>query len=137
VAITPAAGFVGPQAAILIGFGAGIICYGAVQLKNRLRVDDALDVWGVHGVGGAWGALATGLFATTAINVAGADGLFFGNATQVVKQLLAIGAVAAYAAVATWIILMVVQRFTPLRVEEEEETLGLDVSQHAEYAYRQ
>lgn len=136
VAITPAAGYVDPRAAILIGFGAGIICYGAVQLKNRLRVDDALDVWGVHGVGGAWGALATGLFATTAINAAGADGLFFGNAAQVVKQLLAIAAVAAYAAVATWVILMIVQRFTPLRVEEEEEALGLDVSQHAEYAYR-
>ncbi len=136
VAITPASGFVDAGAAILIGLGAGILCYWAVQLKNRLRVDDALDVWGVHGIGGTWGALATGLFATVAVNSAGANGLFFGNAEQFLKQIVAVAVVWVYAAVATWIILWVIGRFTPLRVEEEEEALGLDVSQHAEYAYR-
>src|SRR5205085_720194 len=90
VAITPAAGFVTPAAAIVIGFGAGGLCAFAVQLKNRLRVDDALDVFGVHGVGGTWGALATGLFALTAVNSAGADGLLAGNMHQFLVQLAAV-----------------------------------------------
>src|ERR671939_909975 len=89
VAITPASGFVNVMGAIVIGFGAGIVCYAAIQLRERIRVDDALDVWAVHGIGGTWGALATGLFATVAINAAGHNGLFYGNPRQALVQLLA------------------------------------------------
>ena len=136
VAITPASGFVDPRAAILIGLGAGVFCYLGVELKNKLRVDDALDVWGVHGVGGTWGALATGLFATTAVNAAGGNGLFFGNPGQFLIQLAAVLTVWVYAGVATWIILKVVDVTVGLRVPEEEEEAGLDIAQHGEVAYR-
>ncbi|MBI2887709.1 MAG: ammonium transporter [Chloroflexi bacterium] len=136
VAITPASGFVDARAAIIIGLGAGILCYWAIELKNRLQVDDALDVWGVHGVGGTWGALATGLFATVAINSAGADGLFFGNPGQFVSQLIAVAVSWVYAGAATWVILKVVEAVVGLRVPEEEERAGLDIAQHGEVAYR-
>ena len=136
VAITPAAGFVTPQAAILIGLGAGIFCYLAVQLKSRLGVDDSLDVWAVHGVGGVWGALATGLFATVAINSAGANGLFYGNPAQFLTQLLAIVVVSAYAMVMTWGILKVLDVVIGLRVPTEQELAGLDTTQHGETAYQ-
>ena len=136
VAITPASGFVDPRGAIIIGLGAGVLCYLAVQLKGRLRIDDSLDVWGVHGIGGTWGALATGLFATTAVNAAGANGLFFGNPAQVGIQFIAVAVTWIYAGGMTWILLKVIGMFTPLRVEEEEEALGLDASQHGELAYR-
>src|SRR5439155_14811315 len=115
VAITPAAGFVDAKAAIIIWAGAGVICYAAAQLKHRLRVDDALDVWAVHGVGGWWGALATGLFATVAVNSGAANGLLFGNPAQVGVQLLAIGASSLYAAGGTWLILKLVDRLVGLR----------------------
>src|ERR687891_960256 len=101
VAITPAAGFVTPAASILIGFGVGVACYGASLLRLRSRIDDALDVFAVHGVGGAFGAVATGVFATTAVNAAAFDGLLSGNPGQVVTQLMGVGVVAAYSAVAT------------------------------------
>ena len=136
VAITPASGFVDPRAAILIGLGAGVFCYLGVELKNKLRVDDALDVWGVHGVGGTWGALATGLFATTAVNAAGGNGLFFGNPGQFLVQLAAVVTVWIYAGAATWIILKLVDVTVGLRVPEEEEEAGLDIAQHGEVAYR-
>ncbi len=136
VAITPAAGFVDARAAIIIGTGAGIVCYWAVQLKHRLKVDDALDVWAVHGVGGWWGAIATGLFATTAVNAAGANGLFFGNPGQVGVQILAVLVSSLYAGGATWVILKLVDRFVGLRVPEAEEIRGLDASQHGEPAYQ-
>jgi ammonium transporter, Amt family len=136
VAITPAAGFVTPSAAILIGLGAGVFCYGAVQLREKLRVDDALDVWAVHGIGGTWGALATGLFASTAVNAAGADGLFYGNPTQFVNQVIAVGAAWIYCGAMTWIILKVIDVVIGLRVPEQEEVLGLDLSQHNEPAYQ-
>jgi Amt family ammonium transporter len=136
VAITPAAGFVTPTAAIIIGLGAGIFCYLAIQLKNRLRVDDALDVWGVHGVGGAWGALATGLFATVSVNAAGRDGLFYGNPQQFLIQLVAVVVAIVYSMVLTFIILKVINLFVGLRVPEKEEALGLDVTQHGEAAYQ-
>src|SRR5438270_9271737 len=96
VAITPASGYVTPMAAIIIGLGAGAICYGAVHLKSLFNVDDALDVWACHGVGGVWGALATGLFATKAVNDAGGDGLFYGNPGQLLIQAIAVVAVAAF-----------------------------------------
>jgi Amt family ammonium transporter len=136
VAITPASGFVDVRAAIIIGAGAGIVCYWAVQLKHRLKVDDALDVWAVHGVGGWWGALATGLFATVAVNSAGANGLFFGNPAQVGVQLLGVLASSLYAAGATWVILKLVDRLVGLRVTDTEEAHGLDTTQHGEPAYQ-
>jgi Amt family ammonium transporter len=135
VAITPASGYVDVSAAIVIGLGAGTICYLSIQLTKRLRVDDALDVFGVHGVGGAWGAIATGLFASSAVNSAAANGLVYGNPAQLGIQLLAVSAVVAYAAVMTFVILKVINLFVALRVPEQDEVLGLDASQHREAAY--
>ena len=136
VAITPAAGYVDARAAIIIGAGAGVICYAAAQLKHRLRVDDALDVWAVHGVGGWWGALATGLFATVLINPGAANGLFFGNPAQLGIQLVAVAATSLYAGGATWVILKLVDKLVGLRVPEAEELRGLDATQHGEPAYQ-
>jgi ammonium transporter, Amt family len=135
VAITPASGFVGPLAAIIIGAVAGFLCYNACNLKTRLGYDDSLDVVGVHGVGGTWGALATGLFATKAINAAGADGLFYGNPAQLWNQCIAIFASWVLGFVLTFIILKVLDAVIGLRVSEEEEVEGLDISQHSETAY--
>jgi Amt family ammonium transporter len=128
VAITPAAGFVNVQAALAIGFGASIICYAAIQLKNKLQLDDALDVWGVHGVGGIWGAIATGIFATGV-------GLITGNLTQLSVQVIAVVSTMVYAVVVTWIILKVIDAIMGLRVSPEEEAIGLDISLHLEEAY--
>jgi Amt family ammonium transporter len=135
VAITPASGFVGPMAAILIGMGAGIFCYWAIVLKWKLGYDDSLDVVGVHGVGGTWGALATGLFAEKAINPAGANGLFFGNPSLLGVQAIAVIATIAYSFLVTLIILKVISVFFGLRVTEDEEETGLDLSQHSETGY--
>jgi Amt family ammonium transporter len=135
VAITPASGYVDVSSAIVIGLGAGTICYLGIQLTKRLRVDDALDVFGVHGVGGAWGAIATGLFASSAVNSAAPDGLVNGNPAQLGIQLVAVAAVIAYAAVMTFVILKVINLFVALRVPEQDEVLGLDASQHREAAY--
>ena len=136
VAITPASGYVDVSASILIGLGAGSICYAAIQITKRLRVDDALDVFGVHGVGGAWGALATGLFATVAVNSAAKDGLVYGNPQQLAIQAVAVVASITYSAVMTFAILKVINLFVGLRVGEHEEVLGLDASQHREAAYQ-
>ena len=136
VAITPASGFVDVSGSIIIGLGAGVLCYVALQLRPRLRVDDALDVWAVHGIGGTWGAIATGLFATVAINTAGANGLFFGNPQQLVTQLIAVGATWIYAAIATFVIVKAIDLTIGMRVREHEESLGLDRSQHGEIAYQ-
>jgi Amt family ammonium transporter len=136
VAITPASGYVDVSASILIGLGAGVFCYTAIQLTRRLKVDDALDVFGVHGVGGAWGAIATGLFATVAINSGAKDGLFYGNAGQLGIQAIAVGASVLYSAVMTFVILKLIDVFVGLRVPESEEVLGLDASQHREAAYQ-
>jgi ammonium transporter, Amt family len=137
VAITPASGFVNVLAAVLIGAGAGVVCYGAIQLKNRLmKVDDALDVWACHGIGGTWGAIATGLFATLAINAGGANGLFYGNPGQLGVQLVAVAAAWVFSAGGTFVILKIVDLLVGLRVEEHEEVLGLDASQHGEPAYQ-
>jgi Amt family ammonium transporter len=137
VAVTPAAGFVTPAAALLIGLGAGVFCYFAVgAVKARLGVDDSLDVVGVHGVGGIWGALATGLFATKTVNPAGADGLFYGNPQQLLIQLIAVAATAAFTAVVTFAILKLVDVTVGLRVSEVEEEHGLDSTQHGELAYQ-
>lgn len=136
VAITPAAGFVTPMAAIIIGFLAGAICFVAVEYVVRRQVDDALDVFGVHGVGGILGALATGIFATKAVNSAGSDGLLAGNFSQLGIQAVAVIAVAVYAAVLTWVILKVLDVTMGLRVAPEEERTGLDVSLHGEPGYQ-
>jgi Amt family ammonium transporter len=135
VAITPAAGFVGPVASIVIGGIAGFLCYNACNIKSRLGYDDSLDVVGVHGVGGTWGALATGLFATKLVNEAGGDGLFYGNPGQLWTQIVAVLATMALAAVGTAIILKVVDAVVGLRVSDEDEMAGLDLSQHSETAY--
>ena len=136
VAITPASGYVNPMGAIIIGLGAGIFCYlGVIWIKHQMGVDDALDVWGVHGVGGTWGALATGLFATIAVNSGGANGLFYGNAGQLASQAIAVVASWIWAAAITWVILMLLDLTVGLRVRPEEELEGLDASVHGEAAY--
>ena len=124
VAITPAAGFVEPMPAMLIGLGAGVFCYLATLLRARLRVDDSLDVWAVHGVGGTWGAFATGLFAVA--SVGGTDGLFAGNPGQLVNQLVGIVTTWVWAFGLTFIILKALDMTIGLRVTEEEEAAGYD-----------
>jgi len=131
VAITHAAGFVEPVSAILIGLGGGAVCYLGVFLKNKMGYDDALDVLGIHGIGGTWGALATGLFAS----VGGGTGLFFGNPGQVVIQAIGVGATWVFAGVGTFVILKIVDGVVGLRVSKEEEVLGLDLTEHSERAY--
>jgi Amt family ammonium transporter len=135
VCITPASGFVDPSAAIVIGFIGGAVCYGAILLRERLRIDDALDVWAVHGVGGTLGILLTGFLAVSAVQ-AGKSGFFDGNPHQVVVQVVAIVAVTAFSAVVTFGILKLVDRLVGLRVEESEEEAGLDASQHGEVAWQ-
>ena len=135
VAITPASGYVDPISAIWIGIGAGVFCYMAVMLKPLFGYDDALDAVGVHAVGGIWGVLATGLFASKAVNAAGANGLFFGNPAQLGIQAMALLVTIVFVFVGTLIILAIVSAITGLRVTEEEEETGLDLSQHDEKAY--
>ncbi|HHL40838.1 MAG TPA: ammonium transporter [Deltaproteobacteria bacterium] len=131
VGITPAAGFVGPVSSIIIGLGAGVLCYMAVSLvKPLLGYDDSLDVFGIHGVGGIWGAIATGLFASV-----GAEGLFFGNPAQLMPQIAGVVATIVYAGVVSFIILKVLDAVMGLRVDAEEETMGLDITQHGESGY--
>jgi ammonium transporter, Amt family len=136
VAITPAAGFVSPSASILIGAGVALVCYAASQLRLRARIDDALDVFAVHGVGGAFGALATGVFATVGVNAAGRDGLLAGNPGQLAAQLVGTGVVALYSVVMTAAILLVVGLIVPIRVHSQAEETGLDLAQHGEIAYQ-
>ena len=135
VAITPAAGFVTPMASIVIGAVAGVICYSACNIKTKIGYDDSLDVVGVHGVGGTWGALATGVFATKAVNEAGADGLLYGNPKQLLIQAMAVVVTLVLGFVMTTVILKVLDGIMGLRVSEEDEQAGLDLSQHSETAY--
>jgi len=135
VAITPGSGFVGPMSAVLIGALAGVICYGGVMLKGRLGYDDSLDVVGIHGLGGTWGAIATGLFASKAINSAGADGLFYGNPGQLPVQFISVLATMVFAFVMTVIILKVVDLLLGIRVDYDQEEKGLDISLHNETGY--
>lgn len=135
VAITPASGFVTPLAAVVIGFGAGVVCYSACLLKPLFGYDDSLDVVGVHGVGGMFGAIMTGIFATKAINPAGNDGLLYGNPSLVVTQLIAVAATVLFAAAGSAVILLVLKAVMGLRVTGQEERQGLDLSQHSESAY--
>ena len=135
VAITPGSGFVGPISALIIGLAAGILCYAGVMGKNHFGYDDSLDVIRVHGVGKTWGALATGLFASKAINDAGNNGLFFGNAGLFGVQVAAVLVTWVYAFVVTLVLLKVLDWTMGLRVSEEEEEIGLDLSQHSETGY--
>ena len=135
VAITPASGFVGPVASIIIGGIAGVVCFSAVNLKARLGYDDSLDVVGVHCVGGTTGAILTGLFASKAVNPAGANGLLFGNPAQLGIQAVAVVVTLVFAFVGAFILLKVVDALVGLRVVEEDEIVGLDLSQHGETAY--
>ena len=135
VAITPAAGFVQPTAALVIGLLAGAVCYGAVMMKSKLGYDDSLDVVGVHCVGGTLGALATGVFATTAVNAAGANGLLYGNPKLLAIQALAVGVALVYSFVVSFILLKVLDKTMGLRVEKEDEVMGLDLSMHGEAGY--
>ncbi|OQR55371.1 ammonium transporter [Bacillus sp. CDB3] len=136
VAITPACGFVTPFSALLIGAIGGILCFSAVFfLKTKFGYDDTLDAFGCHGIGGTWGGIATGLFATTSINSDGANGLFYGNAVLLFKQLVAIGATYAFTIIMTYAIIKAINFFLPVRVDEHEEQMGLDISMHGEKAY--
>ena len=136
VAITPGSGYVSPISSIVIGIMAAVVCYTAVAvIKLKLAYDDSLDAFGVHGIGGTVGALATGLFAQKLINPAGNNGLLFGNASQLIVQATATLATIGYAVVATFIILKVVDLILGLRVRDDEESTGLDITQHEESAY--
>jgi ammonium transporter, Amt family len=136
VAITPACGFVNPMNAIFIGMLVSVFCYIAIaKIKAVFKYDDALDVFGVHGVGGIWGTIATGLFAEKAVNAAGADGLLFGNVHQFLVQLLLVGVTLVFAAVMTWIIFKFVDAFIGIRAEKKDEIVGLDLTQQSESAY--
>jgi Amt family ammonium transporter len=136
VAIAPAAAYVGPLSAMVIGIGAGGLCYMAVNfVKPILGYDDSLDVFGMHGVGGTWGMISTGLFASTAVNPDGSDGLFYGYPYQFFAQVVAAVAAWAYAGVTTMLLIKALQRLMPSRVDQEAEILGLDLAQHGEKAY--
>lgn len=133
--ITPAAGYVSPSTAVIIGIIAGVVCYYAVALKNKLQLDDALDVWGVHGVGGLLGIILLGVFSTVAFNPAGTDGLLAGNVDFFVKQLVAVVVSSVWAFGFTYGMLWVIDKITPVHVEEKAEIMGLDNSLHGEMAY--
>jgi len=138
VAITPASGYVGPVAAIAIGILGGAVTYLAVFIRGKaIKIDDTLDVWAGHGIGGLTGAILTGFFAEKAINAAGNNGLLFGNPHQLLVQVIAVVAVGIYSFVATWIILKVLGMMgLPLRVSAKEEAEGLDTAVHGEAGYQ-
>jgi Amt family ammonium transporter len=135
VAITPASGFVTPLAAIIIGAVAAPISYYAIKFIHARHLDESLDVFGCHGLAGVWGALATGLFATTAVNSAGFDGLFYGNPSQFMTQLIATVAAAVFAFVVTFILAKILAAVFGLAVSDKQEEVGLDISEHGERAY--
>ncbi len=136
MAITPGAGFVSPMGALVIGLLAGVICYGGVLMKHPLRYDDSLDVFGIHGVGGAAGALLTGVFATTLFDEGATPGLLEGNVEIMGVQALGVAATFVYAGAVTFLIVKALDVTMGLRVDEEQEREGLDINQHGEQAYR-
>jgi Amt family ammonium transporter len=135
VAITPAAGYVTPLSAMVIGAVAAPISYYAIKFRQRRNLDESLDVWACHGIGGTWGALATGLFASKAVNPQGPNGLFYGNPTQFFIQLITVVATIVFAFGMTFLIAKLLSRFMGLRVSDNEEEVGLDISEHGEQAY--
>ena len=136
VAITPAAGFVTPLGSLGIGIGAGLLCYLSVSfMKTKFGYDDTLDAFGVHGVGGIWGAIATGFWATKAVNPAGADGLFYGNPALVWIQVKAVLVTLVYSLVVTYVLLKLVDLLMGVRADDQEQRIGLDLIEHREAAY--
>jgi Amt family ammonium transporter len=135
VAVTPGAGFVTPLGALVIGAVAAPISYYAIKLRQNMKLDESLDVWACHGMGGTWGALATGLFATTTVNAAGFDGLFYGNPGQFVIQAVAAAVAIVFSFGVTYVVATVLNRVMGLRVEDNAEEVGLDISEHGERAY--
>ena len=136
VAITPAAGFVAPMPSVIIGLVAGVVCYFAVSvLKVKLGYDDSLDAFGIHGIGGTWGSIATGLWATTAINPDGADGLFYGDTHLLFAQCVSVVVAFALGIIGSFILYQIVNRITPMRADEAEEISGLDIVEHGERGY--
>ena len=133
--ITPAAGFVGPNSAILIGLLGGLFCFLAVSMKGRLKLDDSLDVVGIHGVGGLVGSLCLGIFASTAVNPGGVDGLLFGSASQLVSQVIGVVVVGVYTFFVSWILFKVIHVIMGMRLDEDAEVAGLDSAEHSETAY--
>ena len=133
--VTPAAGMVSMPVAAFMGIMGGVVCYFAVHLKNRMGWDDALDVWGVHGMGGVTGTILLGVFASTAVNPVGADGLLYGGGTFFLKQVVAVIGASIYGFVFTYIMLVLINAITPVKVSEEEEEAGLDLAIHGETAY--
>ncbi len=133
--VTPAAGFISPISAIIIGLLAGIICYTAVNLKNIIGLDDSLDVVGIHGIGGVVGTICLGIFASRAVNPGGSDGLLAGNASFLGTQIFGVLVVGTYAFIISWILLKIIDMLFGLRVSEENEVTGLDLSEHSETAY--
>jgi Amt family ammonium transporter len=133
--ITPCAGFVPVWASPIIGIVAGLVCYGAVQFKNKMKWDDALDVWGVHGIGGVLGTILLGVFASKMVNSAGADGLINGGTGFFFKEIVAVVAASVYAFVFTYLMLMLINKITPVRVTEKDQIAGLDMALHGEKAY--
>jgi Amt family ammonium transporter len=137
VGITPAAGFVTPLASILIGGITSFVCFYAVSYKHKVEIDDALDTYPVHGVGGTVGAILTGIFATKAVNAAGADGLLYGNPKQLLIQIVAVAIAYVVAGAGTWVILKIVEATVGLRVKEEAEYQGIDINEHGEEGYNE
>jgi len=133
--ITPASGFVSPMSALIIGLAAGAVCYVSLNMKTKLGYDDSLDAFGVHGVGGFVGTFATGIFASTLINPAGSNGLLFGSHQLFVSQMTAVAVTAVYSFIATVILLKIIDKFIGLRIDQESELHGLDISQHGESGY--
>jgi Amt family ammonium transporter len=133
--ITPCAGFIPVWAAPIVGICAGVGCYLAVELKNKRKWDDALDVWGVHGVGGFVGTVLLGIFASTAVNAGGADGLLFGGGGFFGKEVIAVTIASVYGFIFTWGMLWVINKITPVRVSEQVEIIGIDAAIHGEKAY--
>ncbi len=133
--ITPAAGFVGPMPALAIGIAAGLLCYTALNAKTKFGYDDSLDAFGVHGVGGTLGTVSVGLFASLAINSAGANGMFFGNPKQLAVQAGALALIALYSFVVSMVLFKIIEKIVGVRVDVEQETEGIDISQHGESGY--
>ena len=133
--VTPAAGFVGPNSAIIIGVIAGIVCFTAVNAKNRFKLDDSLDVVGIHGVGGMIGTLCLGIFASKAVNPSGVDGLLAGSSAQLVKQVAGVVVVGVYTFVVSWILFKGIHAILGLRLTDEDEVVGMDSTEHSETAY--
>ncbi|HEX2955082.1 MAG TPA: ammonium transporter [Bacillota bacterium] len=134
-AVTPASGYIAPISAIPIGIIAAIISYSCIALRNKLNIDESLDVWACHGMGGVWGVIATGIFASKAVNPAGANGLIYGNWTLLMHQAIAAGVVILFSFVVTYVLAKVIDKLWGLSVSETEEQVGLDISQHGEEAY--